>query len=107
MDRSTKPNRTCPKCGSGDDTFRSRKKIEAVPDQGEPEQIETKYRCKSCGEEGRVRVPASRAVGRRPIMGRVAARRCGVLEVGGGGLTAKWRSSGMTGASWQRKGQRM
>ncbi len=53
MDR---PNKTCPKCGSGDYQFRSRKKIEADPDKGEPEAWETKYRCRACGKEWRVRV---------------------------------------------------
>jgi DNA-directed RNA polymerase subunit M/transcription elongation factor TFIIS len=48
--------RTCPKCGSEDYAFRSRKKIEADPAKGETEQTETKYRCKACGEEWRVRV---------------------------------------------------
>jgi DNA-directed RNA polymerase subunit M/transcription elongation factor TFIIS len=50
--------RTCPKCGSDDYTFRHRKKIEADPEEGEPPAVETKYRCKACGKEWRVRVAA-------------------------------------------------
>jgi DNA-directed RNA polymerase subunit M/transcription elongation factor TFIIS len=46
-------NRTCPTCGSGEYTFRSRKKIAA--EKGESEATETKYRCKACGKEWRVR----------------------------------------------------
>jgi hypothetical protein len=51
------PQRTCPACGSGDYTFRSRKKIAAQPDQGEAEAVETKYRCQSLGHEWKVRAP--------------------------------------------------
>jgi len=51
MDQQTK---TCPKCGSGDYQFRSRKKIAATG--REPEATETKYRCKGCGHEWKVRV---------------------------------------------------
>jgi transposase-like protein len=47
--------RTCPSCGSGDYTFRSRKKI--PPTDGQGEAVETKYRCKACGKEWRVKVP--------------------------------------------------
>jgi transposase-like protein len=47
------PAKTCPKCGSGDYTFRGRKKIEAA--QGHEAAIETKYRCKPCGHEWTVR----------------------------------------------------
>ena len=52
------PNKTCPKCGSGDYEFRSRKKL--PPEAGEegPIQIETKYRCKSCHHEWRVKITA-------------------------------------------------
>ena len=46
-------SRTCPACGSGAYTFRSRKKI--VAEKGESEAVETKYRCKTCGKEWRVR----------------------------------------------------
>jgi DNA-directed RNA polymerase subunit M/transcription elongation factor TFIIS len=45
--------KTCPKCGSGEYTFRGRKKVEA--ENGEPEAVETKYRCKACGHEWKVR----------------------------------------------------
>ena len=48
------PMKTCPKCGSGDYQFRGRKKVEAG--RGEPEVVETKYRCKACGHEWKVRV---------------------------------------------------
>jgi transposase-like protein len=51
-------NKTCPKCGSGDYAFRSRKKIPSEPGQEGPEQVETKYRCKTCEHEWRVRVAA-------------------------------------------------
>jgi DNA-directed RNA polymerase subunit M/transcription elongation factor TFIIS len=47
--------KTCPKCGSGEYTFRSRKKIPADPEKNEPEAIETKYRCKKCEHEWKVR----------------------------------------------------
>ena len=46
--------RTCPKCGSNEYAFRSRKRIEADGDQ--PAAIETKYRCKKCQHEWRERV---------------------------------------------------
>jgi transposase-like protein len=45
-------SRTCPACGSGDYEFRSRKK---VAEEGK-EVVETKYRCKGCGHEWKVRV---------------------------------------------------
>jgi DNA-directed RNA polymerase subunit M/transcription elongation factor TFIIS len=51
------PSRKCPACGSKDYTFRSRRQIEADPEKGEPAQLETKYRCKGCGEEWKDRVP--------------------------------------------------
>ena len=53
-----KPTKTCPKCGSGDYSFRSRKKVPADPEKGEPEAWETKYRCKACEKEWKVRTPA-------------------------------------------------
>jgi DNA-directed RNA polymerase subunit M/transcription elongation factor TFIIS len=49
MDQQQSAARTCPKCGSGEHTFRSRKKIEVAA-------VETKYRCKACGYEWKVRV---------------------------------------------------
>jgi len=58
------PQRTCPACGSGDCTFRSRKKIAAQPDHGEGEAVETKYRCQACGHEWKVRALAQ--VSREP-----------------------------------------
>jgi hypothetical protein len=55
MDASA--SKSCPKCGSADYTFRSRKKVAPEPGQQGPEQTETKYRCKKCEHEWRVRVP--------------------------------------------------
>jgi transposase-like protein len=49
--------RTCPACGSGDYTFRSRKKVTPEPGQEGEEQVETKYRCKTCEHEWKVRQP--------------------------------------------------
>jgi transposase-like protein len=46
--------KTCPQCGSGDYTFRSRKKIEQA--EGREAAVETKYRCEACGHEWKVRV---------------------------------------------------
>jgi DNA-directed RNA polymerase subunit M/transcription elongation factor TFIIS len=43
--------RTCPKCGSGDYQFRNRRKVPG--EKGE--ETETKYRCKSCQHEWKVR----------------------------------------------------
>ncbi len=57
MDQQRPAARTCPKCGSGDYQFRSRKKIPAG--NGEPEAVETKYRCKACEHEWKVRAPAA------------------------------------------------
>lgn len=48
--------KTCPTCGAQDYLFRSRKTIPAVPEKNEPESVETKYRCRACGHEWRVRV---------------------------------------------------
>jgi len=56
MDQQRPAARTCPKCGSGDYQFRSRKKIPAQED--EPEAVETRYRCKACRHEWKVRAPA-------------------------------------------------
>jgi transposase-like protein len=55
--------RTCPKCDSRDYTFRSRKQIEATPEQG-PE-VETKYRCKGCNKDWMERVPGT--IPKRPM----------------------------------------
>ncbi len=54
MDQRTTSYRTCPECGSTDYLFRSRRKIPPVP--GQEAATETKYRCKSCGHEWRVKV---------------------------------------------------
>jgi transposase-like protein len=48
------PAKTCPKCGSVHYMFRSRKKLEAA--NGQEASVETKYRCKACGYEWKVRV---------------------------------------------------
>ena len=53
--------KTCPQCGSGDYTFRSRKKVAPEPGQEGEEAVETKYRCKACRHEWRVRVPVTGA----------------------------------------------
>ena len=63
MEQQKPVGRTCPACGSADYTFRSRKKIEADPEKGEPEAWETKYRCKACENEWKVRVAAGGASG--------------------------------------------
>ena len=46
--------RACPKCGSGEYTFRNRKQIEATADS--PAQLETKFRCRACEYEFKERV---------------------------------------------------
>jgi transposase-like protein len=53
MDATT-PARVCPACGSADYQFRSRRALEAEPGKQE---TETKYRCKGCGKEWKVRAP--------------------------------------------------
>jgi DNA-directed RNA polymerase subunit M/transcription elongation factor TFIIS len=58
MDEDKTANRNCPACGSTDYTFRSRKKIAPEPGREEGETTETKYRCKACSHEWRVRTPA-------------------------------------------------
>jgi DNA-directed RNA polymerase subunit M/transcription elongation factor TFIIS len=59
MDRGFTPTKSCPKCGSVEYMFRSRKKVALEPGQGAEAAVETKYRCKACGHEWRVRTPAS------------------------------------------------
>jgi DNA-directed RNA polymerase subunit M/transcription elongation factor TFIIS len=51
--RMEQPAKTCPKCGSGVYAFRSRKK---VADESGTEAVETKYRCKGCKHEWKVKV---------------------------------------------------
>lgn len=51
--RMDQPARTCPKCGSSDYLFRSRKQIEE--EQGP--MLETKFRCKNCGKEWKEKAP--------------------------------------------------
>jgi rubredoxin len=48
-------SRSCPKCGSGDYAFRSRKQIETTAEQ--EAMLETKYKCKVCGTEWTEKVP--------------------------------------------------
>jgi hypothetical protein len=52
----TSTGRACPKCCSTDYLFRGRKK---VTEPGKAEVVETKYRCKGCGHEWKVRVGAN------------------------------------------------
>jgi DNA-directed RNA polymerase subunit M/transcription elongation factor TFIIS len=54
--------RACPKCKSGQYSFRSRKPIEATEDK--PAELETKYRCKDCEHEWKERAPGT--LGRKP-----------------------------------------
>ena len=49
--------KTCPECGSGDYVFRGRKNVAANPEKGEPAAVETKYACRTCGHQWKVRVP--------------------------------------------------
>ena len=49
------PKRACPKCGSGNYTFRNRKQIEATAEKG-PE-LETKFKCRDCNHEFKERTP--------------------------------------------------
>ena len=55
MDEMSITGKICPACGSPDYVFRGRKKIN--PEPGQEGSIETKYRCKGCGHEWRVRIP--------------------------------------------------
>jgi hypothetical protein len=55
MERKPITARVCPKCGSDQYQFRSRRTIPAAPEKGEPEAVETKRRCKVCGHEWRER----------------------------------------------------
>jgi DNA-directed RNA polymerase subunit M/transcription elongation factor TFIIS len=56
MDHNRPALRTCPACGSTGYLFRSRKAIVPELAQSEGKLIETKYRCKQCGHEWRVRM---------------------------------------------------
>jgi YgiT-type zinc finger domain-containing protein len=55
MDQQQTASRSCPACGSSDYVFRGRKKVEPEPGQAA---VETKYKCRACGEEWKVRAPA-------------------------------------------------
>jgi DNA-directed RNA polymerase subunit M/transcription elongation factor TFIIS len=48
----TAGERTCPACGSDEYAFRGRKTVEHEPGKQE---VETKYRCKKCAHEWKVR----------------------------------------------------
>jgi DNA-directed RNA polymerase subunit M/transcription elongation factor TFIIS len=52
-DKPAAAARTCPRCGSPDYQFRGRKRLPAA--DGSPEATETKYRCKRCEHEWKVR----------------------------------------------------
>jgi DNA-directed RNA polymerase subunit M/transcription elongation factor TFIIS len=54
MDARIPTRKTCPQCGSDQYEFRSRKQV-AGEEGGTA--VETKYRCKACEHEWRVRVP--------------------------------------------------
>jgi len=54
MDPLINPGRCCPECGSREYVFRGRKKVPA--EAGRPAAVETKYRCRACGKEWKVRV---------------------------------------------------
>jgi len=56
MDETTPTKKTCPECGSNQYRFRSRKKV--PDDTGEA--VETKYCCRACGHEWRVRTGGGR-----------------------------------------------
>jgi rubredoxin len=62
----TPTGRVCPKCGSSDYQFRSRKK---VSDESYPEAVETKYRCKTCTHVWRDRRPSEGGVQGQPSDG--------------------------------------
>jgi hypothetical protein len=51
-----------PGCGSKEYLFRGRKRVAGEP--GKPQAVETKYRCKGCGHEWKVRVPEEELAGR-------------------------------------------
>ncbi len=54
MDQLVNPARCCPKCGSREYVFRGWKKLPTEAEQSAA--VETKYRCKACGKEWKVRV---------------------------------------------------
>lgn len=63
MEQQNPRNRVCPACGSANYAFRSRKQIETTTAEQEA-MLETKYRCKECGEEWKETVPG--ALRKRP-----------------------------------------
>ena len=56
MDQQQAASRNSPACGGTDYVFRGRKKVPA--EQGQPAAAETKYRCRVCGKEWKVRAAA-------------------------------------------------
>jgi DNA-directed RNA polymerase subunit RPC12/RpoP len=57
MDQHPAFPRTCPACGSSAYLFRGRKTVPPEPGQPDAQAVETKYRCKHCGHQWRVRAP--------------------------------------------------
>jgi len=49
----------CPECASDNRVFRARKII--TDETGRPVEMETKYRCRDCGNEWRVKGPGNAA----------------------------------------------
>ena len=52
-----RPDRCCPTCEARSYAFRSRRTIEAKPEEGGGKFVETKYRCRSCEGEWKERIP--------------------------------------------------
>jgi DNA-directed RNA polymerase subunit M/transcription elongation factor TFIIS len=55
MNQPSTPVRSCPACGSDDYLFRGRKQVPADEAAGRPAGTETRYRCRRCGHEWKVR----------------------------------------------------
>jgi hypothetical protein len=51
------PSKKCPQCGKSEYQFRGRKKIAADQATSQPEQWDTKFRCRACNHEWRVKEP--------------------------------------------------
>jgi DNA-directed RNA polymerase subunit M/transcription elongation factor TFIIS len=61
MEQPSTPARACPACGSDDYLFRGRKQLPADGTGGRPAATETRYRCRRCGHEWKVRRDAGGA----------------------------------------------